>query len=143
MASVMFATGRTRIGTNASAVGGSSTVGTSQTTTRYIMTMSVDDGTVNFATTDTTLSTGGTPTNEFDQLLDGFATITAQVATHIMTIAGTSAYDGLTIKRIALHDDTVANVTKTSTTIVCGIDQQTLVKTAGIAFALTLTITYS
>lgn len=144
MAAVMFDVGKQRAGINFAAVGGSGAVGSSQTTTRYMMTMSWDDGTVNFATTDTTLSTGGTPTNEFDQLLDGFATRSGQVITGVMTVAsGTTTYDGLTIKRIALHDDVVATVTKTSNTILFGFDQLSLVKTAGVAYATTVTVTFA
>lgn len=142
MAAVMFTVGKQRVAINASVVGGGAAVGLAQTVSRYVMTMSVDDGTVNFAAADTAANTGGAITNFYDQLLDALATRAGQVVTHIMTITGVT-YDGLTVKRILLHDDTVANVSASSNTIICGFDQLSNLKTAGINFQTTVTLTYS
>lgn len=141
MAAKIVNQGLQRIGINASAVGGSSTVGSSQTVTRYLMTMSVDDSTVAFAAGDTALNTGGAVTNEFDQLLDAFATRSSQTVSHVATIPTGSG--NFTIKRIALHDDTATNVTTSSTTLVGGVDGQTLAKTSSFSLAITLSILYT
>lgn len=134
--------GLQRIGINASAVGGSSTVGSSQTVTRYIMTMSVDDNASNFAASDTALNTSrGAITNEFDQLLDAFATRSSQTTSHTCTLATGSA--NFTIKGIALHDDTATNVTTSSTTLVAGIAGASITKASTFSLALTLSILYT
>src|SRR5882672_12068661 len=132
--------GLQRIAINASAVGGSGAVGSSQTTTRYIMTMSVDDATGNFEAAHTAINGAGgtarTITNEFDALLDAFATRSAQTTSHVMTIPTGSG--NFTIRGIALHDDTATNVTNSSNTLVAGIAGQSIVKTSSFSLAITL-----
>lgn len=141
MAALIVNQGLQRIGINASAVGGSSTVGSSQTTTRYLMTMSWDDSTVAFAATDTALNTGGAVSNEFDQFFDAFPTRSGQAVTHTSTIPTGSG--NFTIKRVAIHDDTSTNVTTSSTTLCAGVDGQSLTKTSSFTLATSLVITYS
>ena len=109
--------------------------------TRFVQTLSIDDSAVAFAAADTALNTGGVVTNEFDQVLDATPTRTGQVVTHVCTIPTGSG--DFTIKRIALHDDTAANVTTSSTTLVAGIDGQALTKTVDFTMAITVTLTYS
>ena len=134
--------GLQRIGINASQVGGAGAVGSSQTVTRYIMTMSVDDNATNFAASDTALNTSrGAITNEYDQLLDAFPTRSGQTISHICTIATGNA--NFTIKGIALHDDTSTNVTSSSATLVAGIAGQSITKTSSFSLAITLSILYT
>lgn len=137
--------GLQRIGINASVVGGGAGVGSSQTVTRYIMTLSVDDATGNFEAAHTAINgTGGTArtiTNEFDQLLDALATRSGQVVSHVCTIA--TGNGNFTHKGIALHDDTATNVTSSSTTLVGGIAGQSITKTSAFALAYTVNITYT
>lgn len=137
--------GLQRIGINGSAVGGSSTVGSSQTTTRYIMTMSIDDATGNFEAAHTAINGAGgtarTITNSFDQLLDAFATRSGQTVSHVCTYS--TANGNFTIRGIALHDDTATNVTTSSSTLVAGIAGQSLAKTSSFTLALTLSILYT
>ncbi len=128
--------GLQRIGRNLAVVGGGAAVGASQSVTRYLMTMSVDDSASNFAATDTTLQTSRTaPTNEFDQLLDALATITGQTISFTTTLGTASA--NFTIRGIAWHDDVVATVTATSATLIAGIAGQSLQKTSSFSLAIT------
>jgi len=45
--------------------------------------------------------------------------------------------------RVSLHNDTAANVTGSSTTLVAGIDGQSLTKTSDFTLAITVKITYT
>jgi len=134
MASRTVSNGLNRIADSASHTAGYSA-------TRFVQTLSIDDSAVAFAAADTALNTGGVVTNEFDQVLDATPTRTGQVVTHVCTIPTGSG--DFTIKRIALHDDTAANVTTSSTTLVAGIDGQALTKTVDFTMAITVTLSYS
>lgn len=141
MASLVVNQGLQRIGINASAVGGSGSIGDSQTTTRYIMTMAVDDATGAFAAANTKMNDGAGYTQEFDQFLTTFATRSGQTITHSTVIPTGSG--NFTIRRISLHDDTATNVTSTSTSLVCGVDGQTLTKTSDFTMTPTLNLLYT
>lgn len=141
MAAIVVNQGLQRVGINASVVGGGSAIGSSQSITRYIMTMAVDDNATGFSASHTNLLSAGSITNEFDQLLTALATRSGQAITHVTTYATTDA--NFTIKRVSLHDDTATNTTTTSTTLVCGVDGQTLGKTSDFTLAITLVLTYT
>jgi len=111
--------------------------------TRYFMTMSVDDQATGFSATHTKLNDVGTVTNEFDALLDTAVTISSQTITMVMTVPSSSSFDGATVKRIAIHDDTATNVTVSSTTLCGGIDGQTYAKVTNVALKFTVTWTAS
>lgn len=106
---------------------------------RNIQTLSVDDSTNAFAAGDTALNTGGAVTNMFDQAFDATPTESGQTVTTLTTIAAGSAI--FTIRRIAFHDDTPGNVTTSSTTLVGGVDAQTIAKTTDFSLAITLKMT--
>ena len=112
---------------------------------RFLQAMSVDDSTVVFASSHTTLSTGGAVSNEFDQSFDSTPTTstdtTSATVTHVMTIG--TANGNFTIKRVALHDDTSTNTTATSTTLFGGVDSQTLAKTTDFTLAISLRVKVS
>ena len=103
--------------------------------------MSVDDGSVAFAAGHTALNSGGAITNEYDQVLDATPTRSAQTITHVMTIPVGSG--NFTIRRIALHDDTAANVTTSSSTLCVGIDGQALQKTSDFTLQFTVNLIYT
>lgn len=135
MAAEIVTRGLLRIGQQASE-------STNYNAARNIQTMSVDDSTVAFAAADTALNTGGAVTNMFDAVFDATPTEAAPaVISHVMTIPVGSG--NFTVRRIALHDDTAANVTTSSTTLVAGVDGQSLVKTSSFTLAITLVIAYS
>lgn len=135
MASRVVDNGLQRIAVQASQV----TAGTpAYSATRHIQVMSWDDGTVAFAAGHTALNSGGAVTNEYDKVFDSVPTRSSQTVTHLSTIPLGSGL--FTIKRIALHDDTEANVTTSSTTLVAGIDGQSLTKTADFTLAVTLSL---
>lgn len=137
MAALIFNQGLDRVAINASQATGYSS-------SRYIRTMSVDDNSNAFAASDTSLNRGGalTVTNMFDEALDATpGAPSSRVVTHTMTIPAGSG--NFTIRRIALHDDTAANTTTSSTTLVAGIDGQSLTKTSDFSMAITVTVTYS
>lgn len=107
-----------------------------------IQVMSVDDRAVAFVAGDTTL---GTPTNEFDDAFDVTPTRSGQVISHLMTLAtGEGNFGaGNPIRRIALHNDVAGSVSGTSTTLVAGVDGQSLQKTSDFTLAITLKLTYT
>jgi hypothetical protein len=145
--------GLQRIGINASQVGGSGSIGSSQTVTRYVMAMGVDDNASNFAATDTAQNTRGALTNSFFAMLDAFPTRANQTVSHVCTLG--TAQANFTIKGIALHDNTsnqtgsggatglTNNVTASSTTLVAGIANQAITKTSSFSLAITVAITYT
>ena len=139
MASLIVNQGLQRIATNASAVGTSP--GSALSTARWFQTMSVDDATGAFVAANTKLNDGAGFTQEFDALLDATPTLAGQTATHIMTIPTGSG--NFTIRRVALHDDTATNVTSSSNTLACGVDNQSLTKTSDFSLTITLRITYT
>ena len=105
---------------------------------RHIQTMSFDDS----ATAFTAAATGlGSPTNEFDAAFDVTPTETGQ--TIICTTTIPTGSGNFTIRRIAEHDDTAANVTGASATLVGGVDAQNLTKTVDFALAATKNYTFT
>lgn len=138
MASIVLNNGLQRIGCQASQA--TSGTGPTYSATRQIQVGSVDDSTVAFAAADTALNTGGAVTTMFDQVLLT-PTRATQVITHTWTIAVGSG--NFTIRRVALHDDTTTNVTTSSTTLVAGIDGQSLTKTTDFTLQFTVTLTYT
>lgn len=131
MASIVVNQGLQRIGINASQA-------TGYAAGRYIRSMAVDDSATAFTATTTTL---GSPTNEADVDLDSTPSIAAQTVTHVATF-GTGVAN-FNIKRISLHDDTAANVTGSSSTLVAGIDGQSLTKTSDFSMTITVTVAYA
>ena len=105
---------------------------------RYIRTMAIDDSSSAFAAGTTTL---GSPSNLYDAAFDATPTRSGQVVSHVMTVPTGSG--NFTIRRVSLHDDTAANVTGSSTTLVGGIDGLSLGKTSDFTVTLTVRITYS
>lgn len=106
-----------------------------------IASMSVDDSTVAFAAGDTALNSGGAVTNEADLDFDATPTRSNQTVSHTATF-GTGAAN-FTIRRIALHNAAAASVSTSSTTLVAGIDGQSLAKTSDFTLAITVSITYT
>lgn len=139
MATLVFTNGKQRIGVQASQA--TSGTGPTFSATRHIQAMSVDDSATAFAAGDTALNTGGAVTNEFDKALDSTPTRASQTITHLMTLA-TGDYNQV-VKRVALHDDTAANVTTSSTTVVVGIDGLALTKAGTFTLRQQVDITYS
>lgn len=134
MASLIVNRGLLRIGQQASE-------STNYNAARNIQVMSVDDSANALAAGDTAANTGGAITNFFDKVFDATPTESSQTITHIMTLA--TGEGNFTIKRILLHDDTTGNVTSSSTTLVGGVDGQTLTKTSDFTLAITLKLTYT
>lgn len=136
MAAIVVNLGLLRIGQQASE-------STNYNAARNIQTMSVDDQSSAFQATDQDLDRAGglTVSNAFDAVLDSTPTESSQTITHIMTIPTGSG--NFTIRRIALHDDTAANVSTSSNTLTAGVDGQALTKTSDFTLAITLKLTYT
>jgi len=134
MASLIVNQGLQRIAINASQA-------TAFSSSRFIQSMSVDDATGAFAAANTKLDDGAGFTQEFDAAFDSTPTRSNQTISHVMTIPTGSG--NFTIRRVALHDDTAANVTSSSTTLVGGVDNQSLTKTSDFTLAITMRITYT
>ena len=105
---------------------------------RYIRVMAIDDSATAFTAGATTL---GSPSNVYDAAFDGTPTRSSQTVSHVMTVPTGSG--NFTIRRISLHDDTAANVTGSSTTLVGGIDAQSLTKTSDFTITFTVRILYA
>jgi hypothetical protein len=103
--------------------------------------ISVDDSSTAFAATDTALNSGGAVTNEADANFDSTPTRSGQVITHVATFA--TGVANFTIRRIALHNAAAASVTSSSTTLVAGIDGQSITKTSDFSVTITVKITYT
>lgn len=137
MASLVVNNGLQRIGVQASQATGT---GVTYSSARQIQVMAVDDATGAFAAANTKMNDGAGYTQEFDQVLST-PTRTSQTIAH-STVIGTA--DGnFTIRRISLHDDTATNVTSSSTTLVCGVDGQSLTKTTDFTMTPTLNLLYT
>lgn len=135
MASRITTQGLMRIGRQASE-------STNYNAARNIQVMSVDDSSVGLAAGDTAANSGGAVTNFFDKVLDATPTESAPaVITHQMTL--TTAEAIYTIRRFLLHDDTTTNVTSSSTTLVGGVDGQSIVHNADFSLVILLRITYT
>lgn len=131
MADNVFDQGLQRIADTASQTSGYSS-------SRYIRTFSVDDSTTAFTQTTTTC---GSPANFFDQVFDAAPTRSGLVVTHVCSLAAADA--AFTHRRVALHDDTVANVSGSSSTLVAGLDGFAITKPANVPFVYTITLTYA
>src|SRR5687768_3784653 len=93
---------------------------------KLILSMSADDRSVAFTAADTTLVS---PTNLFKANFDSTPARTNETMRHTMTIPAAS-FNGVTIRRLALHNEDQASVTGASATLVAGVDQLTIVKSA-------------
>lgn len=137
MASTVTVQGLLRTGQQLSQATGFSSV-------RFLQCMSIDDSTVAFAQSHTTLATGGAVANSFDQSFDATPTTstdtTSATVSHVTTYG--TANGNFTVKRIALHDDTSTNVTTASATLHSGVDSQTLAKTTDFQIAITLRLKF-
>lgn len=112
---------------------------------RNVQVMSVDIGTTVFAAAHTKLNDSADVTESaasyFDKVFDGVPTESVATITTVCTL--TTAEGNIVIKRIAQHDNTAANVTASSVSLVAGIDGQTLGKTADFSLALTLQMAFT
>lgn len=103
--------------------------------------MSWDDSSNALAAGDTAANSGGAVTNFYDQAFDSTPTRSSQTITHVSTIPVGSG--NFTIRRILMHDNTAANVSSSSASLVCGVDGQSLAKTSDFTLATTLNLLYS
>lgn len=138
MANLVVRQGLVRIALNGSQATGYSS-------SRYVRTLAIDDSSNAFAAADTAANTGGAVTNFFDVALSSAVqattTFTNDTIRHTATIPAASG--AMTIRRISLHDDTTANTTSSSTTLIAGIDGQSLVKNTTFALTLVVDLIYS
>jgi len=105
-----------------------------------IQTMSVDDRSTAFVfTTDTTL---GNPTNVFKAAFDATPVLTGQTVRYVMTVPAAS-FNAAPIRRIVVHNDTAANVSPTSATVIAGTDGQSFQKSASFGVTISVDILYT
>lgn len=95
--------------------------------------ISVDDSATALTAGTTTL---GSPVNVETNDFDATPTRSAQTVTHLVTF--TTAEANFEIKRIVIHNAAAASVTGASTTVVAGVDGQSITKTSGFALELEL-----
>lgn len=140
MAALVVNNGLQRIGVQASQA--TSGAGPTYSAVRHIQTMSVDNQASAFVATDADLDRAGglSVTSMFDQALST-PTRTGQTIAHSTVIPLGSG--NFAIARLALHDDTAANVTVSSDTLVAGVDGQSLTKTADFTMTPTLNLLYT
>lgn len=110
---------------------------------RNFQTMSFDDQASAFQATDVDLDRAGglTVANMFDAAFTSTPTESGQTVTCVANIpTGSGNFE---IKRIAIHDDTAANVTTASNTLAAGVDGKSLTKTSDLSMDVTLVMTAS
>lgn len=103
---------------------------------RYFRTFSVDDS-ATALTAGTT--TAGSPANFFDQAFDSTPVRTSLTVACVTSLAAADA--AFTHRRLIIHDDTVANVTGSSSTVGFGVDALSLFKPSNVPFSYTLSLT--
>lgn len=108
---------------------------------RAIQSMSVDDQGTGFSATDDALDDAGAVSNEADADFDSTPSRSGETFSHTATFGTSEA--NFEIQRVALHNDTAANVSTSSTTLVGGVDGQSLTKTSDFSLTVTLDISYS
>lgn len=123
MASLVVNQGLQRIAVNASQASGT---GVTYNSARFVQTMALDDATGALAAANTKLDDGTGYSQEYDAALDSTPARTNQTVLHIMTVPTTQG--NFRVRRFSLHDDTAANVSGTSTTLVAGVDGQDITK---------------
>lgn len=135
MANVNMTAGLKMVGDRASGVAGAANA---------IAGMSVDDNTTFTNTDNDCADTGGSPTNFQGNALDstptGGAAATPYVVSHLMTLTA-AQYNTFVVKRIGLHNS--ATPTRTSTTLMFGIDGLSLTKAATFSLVTTFKLSYS
>ena len=144
MPSLVVNQGLQRIGVQASS--GTNAAEPTFGTGRTIQVMTWDIGGTAFAAANTKLNDSGdvlgtVNTQYFDQAFDLTPSRSSQTVTHISTLG--TADGNFVIRRIALHDNTAANVTNSSTSLVCGVDGQSLTKTSDFTLETTLNLLYT
>lgn len=103
---------------------------------RFARTLAIDDSSVGFAAGDDALNDGGAVANEFDVAFD--ATPSAPSAGAVTMVATVPAASGILVhRRASWHDDTVTNVTTSSTTLLMGVDGFALTKTGDFSMSYT------
>lgn len=107
---------------------------------RFIQCMMVDDGTALLAAN---TKSNDSAANEFDQAFTATPTETAPAKITHSTVIPTGSANSFVIKRVLLHNDTAANVTLSSTTLVGGIDGQSYQKTLDATLTPTLDLIYT
>lgn len=139
MASVVPLNGLQRIGVQASQA--TAGAGPTYSASREIQVLAVDDNSTGFGSGNTALDDVGTVTNEADAAFDNTPSRTDEIVTHEATFS--TGVANFTHRRVSLHDDTAANVSASSDTLVTGVDGFALTKTSDFEMTYTVTITYS
>lgn len=105
---------------------------------RYDRTFSVSDGNLTLGAGTTN---AGSPSNFFDQAFDSTPTRSSLTVSKVTTIAaGDAAFEHT---ELLWHDDTVANVTGSSNTVIHGIDGLSITKPNNVPFSYTGDLIYS
>lgn len=111
---------------------------TGYSSSRYIRTMSIDDNSTGFSAGHTALDSAGTVSNLYDAAFDATPSAPASGQVSVAMTTGTSN-GNFTQRRFAQHNDTAANVTASSTTLIMGIDGQSITKTSDFNETITQT----
>lgn len=98
--------------------------------------MSFDDSATAFTAASTNL---GSPTTLISKATTN--TRTGNVAKYV-GVLGTGDFNGVTIRRFALHNIAAGSVTGTSATVELGVDGQGIVKGSTFSLTVTLFVTY-
>lgn len=99
------------------------------------ITMVADSKASAFAASDTTIAASTKKAKAFDST----PTRSSQTVTYLTTFTSTEA--NFTIKRLSVHNLAAASVSSNSTSLLFGIDSQTLTKTTSFSLAVTLQLT--
>ena len=108
---------------------------------RFWRSMSFDDSVNAFADGDVALDSGGAVGNEADADFDATPAAPSGSAVTFQATLGAGVFNGNTVQRVGVHNDTAANVTTASTTWMAGLDALGIPKTADFALRPVLTLT--
>lgn len=131
--------GLQRIGVQASQA--TSGAGPTYSATRHIQVMSLDDGAGDFVAANDDCTDPGAVTNFFDAAFTSTPTRSGLVITHVVVFATTEG--NFVIRKVCLHDNVIASVSATSTTLVAGVTSQSITGTADFTKTFTETLTLS
>lgn len=131
MASIVVNRGLQVIGKRASGITGGSP------TTSAIVAMVVDSGSTGFVAGQTTIGASTFDANAFDST----PTRTNQTVSHVATYGTGDA--NFTIRRVSLHNLAAGSITANTSSLIGGVDGQSLTKTTSFSLEITLNLTYT
>lgn len=146
MAVMTTARGKSRIGVRVYKAT-SAVLGAYATDLRHVQTFMVDDSSVAFAVGHNALNSGGAIANFVEQVFDGTPAEALVGNNAVVTVTTTLAIGTANFatphRRYSNHDDTLANTSDSSSTLVFGADGFALTKTGDFSMSIVTKTTFA